>query len=335
MFNKKNKKKNKKPETFLDQVKLFFSTYLLALVIRTFIIEASQIPSQSMVPSLLVGDTLMVEKISLGTYIPVLNKKLPSFSQPEANNMVVFVSPEWKSPGFVDELITFLSLSLINKDNTFQNPKILVKRVAAGPGDVLTMTNKQVHFNGQLISGSLLATQNQVIYSGGKRQGRMSYNLFEEKTESFNRIIQHPTGGFEAESNSIEFYKDNNFELLLRSLVVQGFPPITIPKKGTTMIISNLNNYEKYLLRKLIQRESGIATMLRDGILYQNSQVLDSWTPRDDYYFMMGDNRDFSEDSRYFGYVPKQRIYGRVLFRYWPLPRFTFDANLKEKHVKK
>ena len=67
MFNKKNKKKNKKPETFLDQVKLFFSTYLLALVIRTFIIEASQIPSQSMVPSLLVGDTLMVEKISLGT----------------------------------------------------------------------------------------------------------------------------------------------------------------------------------------------------------------------------------------------------------------------------
>lgn len=334
MFNKKPQKKNKKPETFLDQVKLFFSTYLLALVIRTFLIEASQIPSQSMVPSLLVGDTLMVEKISLGTYIPVLNKKIPSFSQANVNNMVVFVSPEWKSPGFFDELITFLSLSIINKDNTFQNPKILVKRLVAGPGDVLAMTNKQLYFNEQLLSGSEFTTQNQIVYSSGKRQGRMNYNLFEEKTKSFDRIVQHVSNSFDSENNSMEFYEDNNFELLLRSLLVQGFPPIIIPQKNKEIIINNLNNYEKYLLRMLIQRESGIATILQDGKLSQNTKELTAWIPKDDYYFMMGDNRDFSEDSRYFGYVPKQRIYGRVLFRYWPLPRFTIDVNLKEKYIK-
>ena len=78
----------------------------MALVIRTFLIEASQIPSQSMVSSLLVGDTLMVEKISIGTYMPVLNRKTPRFSHANVNNKVVCLSAYWKTPGFFEELIT-------------------------------------------------------------------------------------------------------------------------------------------------------------------------------------------------------------------------------------
>jgi len=83
----------------------------------------------------------------------------------------------------------------------------------------------------------------------------------------------------------------------------------------------------------LIQRESKITTILQDGKIYQKSKEISSWIPKDNYYFMMGDNRDFSEDGRYFGYVPQQRIYGRLLFRYWPLTRFTFNPNLKKEHI--
>ncbi len=331
MFNKP--KKEKKKESFQEQAKVFFSTYLLALCIRTFLIEASQIPSQSMVPSLLVGDTLMVEKVSLGTYVPVLNKKLPSFSIPQKNDMVVFVSPEWKSPGFADELITFLSLSIINKDNTFQNPKILVKRIVAAPGDVLAMTNQRLYINRHQLSDEPFLQQNQTIYNRGHRQGSISHELYLENTDRYDRVVQHAEGSLE--KNTIEFYEYSNFEHNIRALLPQGFPPITIPQNGIEVEIFSLNNYEKYLWRMLIQRESGITTILQDGKIYQKSKEISSWIPNDNYYFMMGDNRDFSEDSRYFGFVPQQRIYGRILFRYWPLNRMTFNANIQQSKLQR
>ncbi len=165
------KRKPKKKESFREQAFVFFTTYLLALFIRTFLIEASQIPSQSMVPSLLVGDILMVEKVSLGTYVPVLNRKIPGFTSPEKNNIVVFISPEWKSPGFSGELITFLSLSLINRDNTFQNPKVLVKRLAAAPGDTIAMTNQTLYINGTRLSYGSFAEESQPAFSQGRRRG--------------------------------------------------------------------------------------------------------------------------------------------------------------------
>ncbi|MGL5956769.1 MAG: signal peptidase I [Brevinema sp.] len=323
-------KKEKKKEGFQEQVKVFFSTYVIALCIRTFLIEASQIPSQSMVPSLLIGDTLMVEKVSLGTYVPVLNQKLPGFSKPQKNDMVVFVSPEWKSPGFMGELITFLSLSLINQDNTFQNPKILVKRIVAGPGDVLTMTNQRLSVNQEQISESPFVQQSQTVYNRGRKQGSINYNLYSENTDAYTRIIQHAVGSESIEKNSITLYEHQNFEQILRTLLIQGFPPIRIPQKDQQINLADLNNYEKYLWRMLIQRESGKTTSLQEGKIYQQSQEIVSWTPVDNYYFMMGDNRDFSEDSRYFGFVPQQRIYGRILFRYWPLNRMTIDVNLQQ-----
>lgn len=332
MFHKKNKPKKK--ESFQEQVRVFFSTYLLALLIRTLLIEASQIPSQSMVPSLLIGDTLMVEKVSLGTYIPVLNKKLPGFSKPKQNDMVVFVSPEWKSPGFFDELITFMSLSIINKDNTFQNPKILVKRIVGEAGDIITMTNQRLSINNIQLSDNPFIEQQQTMYVRGRKQGSLSYDLFEEGNNFYKRVVQHATSSLSTDTNTIDYFNYDTYEVSLRSLLVQGFPPITVPKKDTAIELASLNNYEKYLWRMLIQRESGVKTLLQDGKFYQKNEEIFLWTPNDDYYFMMGDNRDFSEDSRYFGFVPQQRVYGRILFRYWPLPRMTFNANLQQKHVK-
>lgn len=324
----------KKKESLSENIKVFLSTYLLALLIRTFIIEASQIPSQSMVPNLLVGDTLMVEKISLGAYIPVLNKKLPNFTQPKPNDMVVFVSPEWREVSFTDQLITFLTLSLINKDNTFSNPKILVKRVVAGPGDTLTMTNSSLYLQGNNLNQGQVISQVQPLYSGGRKYGNISMNLFQEVFQNKERIVQYvstanPDTNFMVRYGTPEFIND------LRELLLIGFPMITIPKKNVPINILNSSLYERYLLTMLIERESGIRTDFFQGKIYQNNEEILSWIPKDDYYFMMGDNRDFSQDSRYFGFVPRQRIYGRILFRYWPLNRMNFNLNLQAKELKK
>ncbi|MGL4561579.1 MAG: signal peptidase I [Brevinema sp.] len=326
-------KKNKKRESLAENIKVFVSTYFLALLIRTFIIEASQIPSQSMVPSLLVGDTLMVEKISLGAYIPVLNKKLPNFTNPKPNDMVVFVSPEWQKPSFGDQLITFLSLSLINKDNTFSNPKILVKRIVAGPGDVVAMTNSQLFIGGQNINKGFLVTQNQPLYGSGKRYGNITMNLFDEQYTNYQRVVQYLENRSQIPNVDMRLFEDADFVNDLRQLLVSGFPKITVPKKGKEINLNESSLYERYLLAMLIERESGKRTDFFEGKIYQNRQEISTWTPKDDYYFMMGDNRDFSEDGRYFGFVPRQNIYGRILFRYWPLNRIHFKLNLDKNKL--
>ncbi|MGL4387903.1 MAG: signal peptidase I [Brevinema sp.] len=322
--------KKKKPESLLENIKVFVSTYVLALLIRTFLIEASQIPSQSMVPNLLVGDTLMVEKISLGTYIPVLNKKLPNFTNPKANDMVVFVSPEWKAPSFGDQLITFLSLSLINKDNTFNNPKILVKRIVAAPGDEVTMTNGQLYINQENLNQGYLKNESQPLFSGGKRYGSITMNLFQEKNRDYQRLIQYLPKKMSRAEVDMTLFEYPDFVNEIRELVVLGFPKIRIPQKGQKILLTEASLYERYLLTMLIQRESRKITTFTNGKIYQNNIEISEWIPKDDYYFMMGDNRDFSEDGRYFGFVPRNNIYGRILFRYWPLNRVAFDLNIKK-----
>ena len=88
---KKDKKSMTLKEKIIENINVIVSAYAIAFVIRLLLIEAYQIPSQSMVPSLLVKDILMVEKVSFGTYVPILAWKLPGFTTPKRNDVIVFM----------------------------------------------------------------------------------------------------------------------------------------------------------------------------------------------------------------------------------------------------
>ncbi|MGL5253896.1 MAG: signal peptidase I [Brevinema sp.] len=323
---------NKPKATFKENVRVFVSTYLLALLIRTLVIEASQIPSQSMVPSLLVGDTLMVEKVSLGAYVPVLGWKLPAFSKPKANDMVVFLSPEWRSPGKMQEFITFITLSLINQDNTFDNPKILVKRVVAEPGDSLAMTNAILYKNGVELTKSSAGLVEQKVYNRGRYQGTTRMEIFPEQDHNKQRVVQRVPYQ-NVWTNTLRLFESPDFFRYKDELVQQVFPTIRIPKKGDEVVFSEMANYyERYLWSLLISQELGRPVTFNDGEIRMHNKVIESWTAKQDYFFVMGDNRDYSYDGRYFGFVPRGNIYGRPLFRYWPLTRASviFNINVKD-----
>lgn len=98
---------------------------LIALFIRAFIVQAFKIPSGSMEPTLLIGDHLLVNKFAYGIKLPLIDKKVLVFNEPEREDIIVFIFPQDKSKDFI-------------------------KRVIGVPGDTIEIRKKKIYINGKL-----------------------------------------------------------------------------------------------------------------------------------------------------------------------------------------
>src|SRR4051794_24983268 len=112
-----------------ENVKSLGGAVLIYLVVKTLLVEAFRIPSGSMIPTLLVGDWLFVNKLAYGPTIPFTNKHLPGYTSPKHGDVVVFVSP-------------------YQADNAPDYTPTLVKRLIGMPGDTLYMRQGQLFLNG-------------------------------------------------------------------------------------------------------------------------------------------------------------------------------------------
>ena len=110
-----------------ENIKIILTAALLALFIRSFVVQAFKIPSGSMIPTLLVGDHLLVNKFIYGLEIPFTGKKILTFKTPQRGDIVVFKFPEDPSRDFI-------------------------KRVIGIEGDIVEMRNKTVYVNDKPIT---------------------------------------------------------------------------------------------------------------------------------------------------------------------------------------
>jgi len=109
----------------VEMSRTFFPIILLVLVVRSFVVEPFRIPSGSMMPTLLVGDFILVNKFAYGLRLPVLNTKILDTGEPQRGDVFVFRYPE--------------------------NPRVdYIKRVIGVPGDRIVYRNKQLTINGQV-----------------------------------------------------------------------------------------------------------------------------------------------------------------------------------------
>ena len=112
--------------TFREYAEAIGMALLLALFIRTFIVQAFKIPSGSMIPTLQIGDHILVNKLSYGVRMPFLERYLLDFQKPQRGDVVVFIFPEDRSKDFI-------------------------KRVIGVAGDSVEIRGKKISINGKLV----------------------------------------------------------------------------------------------------------------------------------------------------------------------------------------
>lgn len=195
----KNQQKNsiKKKSTFREYAEAAAIAVILALFIRTFAVQAFKIPSGSMEPTLLIGDHILVNKFIYGVKLPFVHKTLVPISEPQRNDVIVFIYPVDQSKDFI-------------------------KRVVGLPGERIEIKNQKIYIDGKPYSD--------------------------------------PYGFYSAEGNPLGSGSPGS-----------RFGPVTVPE---------------------------------------------------DRLFVMGDNRNHSYDSRFWGFVPLKWVKGKAFIIYWSWPHW-------------
>jgi signal peptidase I len=148
---RKRRKAGTQDPVLVEMAKSFFPVILIVFLLRSFLFEPFKIPSGSMVPTLLVGDFILVNKFTYGIRVPVVNKKIVDVNLPKAGDVMVFRYPEDMSKDFI-------------------------KRVIGTPGDTITYKDKRLTVNGKPV-----LTQSNGTYTDTESGGVRFFETFTEK----------------------------------------------------------------------------------------------------------------------------------------------------------
>ncbi len=207
---------NKKKSFYKEWIEPFLIAAVVALFIRQFVVEAFKIPSGSMIPTLTIGDHLLVNKFVYGPRIPFTDTRIFTWKEPKRGDIIVFKYPQDESKNFI-------------------------KRVIGVPGDKIQIVNGKLENNDQVVAITPTGAPADRSVEEGQSFGKPM--LYEEQLGT----VRH----------EIQYFHDQSIE---------NFGPKIVPQ---------------------------------------------------DSVFVMGDNRDNSQDSRFWGFVKYNKILGRALIIYW------------------
>lgn len=311
---------------------------VVMVVLRVLFFDLFRIPTPSMEKSLMVGDYLFVSKVHYGTRTPMTVgipftgiwlpgvelpwTRLPGFTEVDRGDAIVF---NWPAD----------DVEIIDRRMHY------IKRVVGLPGETLQISDKEVLVDGQSYA---LMEEMQIYWNVYKSDPRVQLNPASLDDLGVSNVIRT------ADPRVVQIVATQSAATAIEALpwvesvepaVVQpnqvystnmyppgmgwtpdNYGPVTIPKAGETIGLSPetvrmyglmITKYEGHTLE-----ESAPGVWLVDG------QPASSYTFAQDYFFVMGDNRDNSEDSRFWGFVPMDHVVGKALMVY-----FSWDKNAK------
>ena len=310
---------------------------IAATIIRTFFIEAYTIPTASMEKSLLVGDFLFVSKVSYGARIP-----MTPLSFPFAHHTMPFFGGksylEWikvgyhRLPGFGKikhgDCVVF-NWPAENEGRPIDKKENYIKRCIGIAGDTIEVRDRDVYINGKLIPLPENAQSSYTVMTDGTGFSenaikRLGMNIREGAVSPFQYNLTLTKKSADELKTFVNVKEVIPFSLKPGHYSECFFPcdqkynwtfdfmgPIWIPKKGVTIKIDSSNIA---LYREAIGEYEHNKLDERDGKILINGSPAAEYTFKYDYYFMMGDNRHNSQDSRFWGFVPEDHIVGKAVF---------------------
>ncbi|MBV8390246.1 MAG: signal peptidase I [Mucilaginibacter sp.] len=314
---------------------------LAATIIRTFFIEAYVIPSGSMESTLLVGDYLFVSKMNYGPRLPMTplsfpfaQNTMPLIGTKSYSDLIKF--PYYRLPGFENvkkgDVVVFNFP--MQSDSPWYRPidkeDNYIKRCQGAPGDTLSIVNARVYVNGKAMpnppqgqpafsvhtDGTQLNPQSPVLTDlHATMTGQSSPSDYEmimtrqaaatlKSTSYIKSVTEYfqPKGRFDKDIFPADPTLPWN---------VDNYGPIIIPKAGMTIKLDSSNFL---IYRRTIQVYENNKLELQGNDILINGKKTNTYTFKQNYYWMMGDNRHNSEDSRFWGFVPEDHIVGKALF---------------------
>jgi signal peptidase I len=210
---------------WLDWTAGLFPVIIVVFLLRSFLFEPFKIPSGSMIPTLLVGDLILVNKFTYGVRLPVINTKITEGNKPQRGDVMVFRYPPKPSLDYI-------------------------KRVVGVPGDTVAYLNKRLTINGKPVETNTLP------------------DFFDEDASQYFKQFEETLG---------------------------EKPHRLLNDARRPAFVAGVEKFEG--MENCNYTVEGVTCKVPEG-----------------HYFMMGDNRDNSLDSRYWGFVPDKNIVGKAFF---------------------
>lgn len=323
-----------------------------ATLIRTFFIEAYTIPTSSMEKSLLVGDFLFVSKVNYGARAPITPLSFPFAhnTMPGTEKMKSYLEwpqmPYLRLPGFQkiknNDVVVFNYPA--EDGRPMDKKENYIKRCLGIAGDTLAVIDQQVFINGKAVENppkmqfkyfvqtdgtfdERVAKRNDITEGGRVSAGGDFELLLTQKAKEDlmqQTWVKKVENTLQAKGAGVSYIFPFREEM---GWNVDNFGPVYIPKEGDEVKLDSITYYIYERAIKVYEHNPTLE--MRNNKVYLEGKEITSYTFKQNYYFMMGDNRHNSADSRFWGFVPEDHIVGKALFTWMSLD--PNESNLFKK----